>query len=70
VEIIADDEEEDVDVENAEAGDAAINIASKPLINKETENLVNNPVYRAWLVRSRGVVGVLKMLEKFNQFGD
>ena len=30
----------------------------------------NNPAYRAWLIRSRGVVCALKLLEKFCMFGD
>ena len=46
------------------------NIVNLPLSNKESEQLQNNPAYRAWLIRARSNVGVLMMLEKLCLFGD
>lgn len=46
------------------------NINSKPIENKNSINLQNNPEYRNWLIRSRAVVNALKLIEKFSQFGD
>lgn len=45
--------------------DEVVNIAKKPLETKETETLTKNPEFRNWLLRSRAVIGVLKIVEKF-----
>ena len=65
---IKEDEEtkaEDAEIANGEEEEGE---EDKEVIvtNKETETLQNNPAYRQWLLRARGVVGVLKMLEKIS----
>ena len=65
-----DNNEEEDKMEEDETEEDKVNIANRPMDNKQTEALQNNPAYRAWLVKAKSTVGVLNMLEKFCQFGD